>query len=73
MKPSRRVLNITEVLRDYAKCSRPNLYRWVKKGQFPAPIRLGQRRIAWRFDDLENWLRTREVGHRAGLARQEVV
>jgi len=39
------------------RISRATIYRLVAAGKFPAPIRVGFRRVAWRRQDLEDWLR----------------
>jgi prophage regulatory protein len=39
--------------------SRSTLYALVAKGQFPAPVRIGIRAVAWRTSDLDAWLATR--------------
>ena len=31
------------------------LYRWIKDGQFPQPVRFGPRCIRWKLEQLENW------------------
>ena len=35
------------------------LYEWMSKGSFPRPVRLGQRAVGWRKEDIDNWLDTR--------------
>ena len=35
--------------------SRSEIYRRVKDGQFPQPIQLGARAIAWPSDKIEQW------------------
>ena len=42
-------------------CSRSSLWRWVKEGWFPAPVRLGNRMTAWRASDVAAWLASREA------------
>lgn len=39
--------------------SRSTLWRWIKQGIFPTPIKLGPRRIAWRRSDVNAWLDSR--------------
>jgi prophage regulatory protein len=39
--------------------SRDHLRRKVKEGSFPAPIKLGERRIAWDEDVVDAWLAAR--------------
>lgn len=41
--------------------SRSTLYDWMKKGDFPQPIKLGARLVAWRESDISKWLESREV------------
>ena len=35
------------------------LWRWVREGRFPKPVRLGANCVAWRSDEVEQWLATR--------------
>jgi|APLak6261667961_1056064.scaffolds.fasta_scaffold23026_2 prophage regulatory protein len=46
------------------KLSRSSIYSLTKAGAFPAPLRLSERRIAWRQEDVENWLNNRPVARR---------
>ena len=41
--------------------SRPTLWRLVKRGAFPRPLRLSPRRIGWRRSTIEAWLAEREA------------
>jgi prophage regulatory protein len=40
--------------------SSATLWRWVKAETFPAPVKLGPRVTAWRWDDVQAWMRGRE-------------
>ena len=40
--------------------SRSFIYAQIRCGGFPAPIRLGQRAVAWRIQDVKNWIETRK-------------
>jgi prophage regulatory protein len=40
--------------------SRATIYNWVNDGIFPAPVRLGRRRIGWREADVFSWLKSRQ-------------
>ena len=33
--------------------SRASIYRLMREGKFPRPVRLGERAVAWTIDDLE--------------------
>ena len=38
---------------------RATLYDMAKRGEFPRPIKLAKRRVAWRESDVLTWLETR--------------
>lgn len=40
--------------------SSATLHRLRRKGRFPDPIRVGERRIAWPEAEIDNWLANRE-------------
>lgn len=35
---------------------RSSIYAYVARGDFPQPVRLGVRAVAWRSEDLEAWV-----------------
>lgn len=37
-------------------CGQRTWLRWVAAGKAPPPVHLGERLVAWRVHDLENWL-----------------
>lgn len=39
--------------------SRSSIYDMMSKGDFPNPVRIGQRAVAWRESDLAAWLAKR--------------
>ncbi len=41
--------------------SRSTIYDWMKRGEFPQPVKLGARLVAWRESDVTTWLETRET------------
>ena len=41
--------------------SRSTLYDWMKRGDFPQPVKLGARLVAWRESDVNAWLESRET------------
>ena len=41
--------------------SRSTLYRLIADEQFPRPVRLGPRAVAWRREDIEAWGEARPV------------
>ena len=40
------------------------IYRKMKAGTFPQPVRVGRRRVAWRESDIAAWQANLEVGTR---------
>ena len=36
--------------------ARATIYKKVKDGSFPPPIRLGARSVGWRLSDIDDWL-----------------
>ena len=50
-----RLLRLSEVL---ARCglSRSSLYRMMRDGSFPEPLKVGVRAVRWRESEIEGWL-----------------
>jgi len=40
--------------------SRSTIYDWLKRGEFPLPVKLGKRLVAWREGDITAWIESRE-------------
>lgn len=40
---------------------RSTIYRWMAKGEFPRPIKLGGYAVAWSEMDIETWILTRNA------------
>jgi len=59
-----KLLRKPEVLALIGACN-TTLYKWVKDGTFPAPVRLSSHFVAWREDEITAWIasrpRTKEV------------
>lgn len=41
--------------------STATLYRKMKTGEFPRPVRLGSRQVAWRSADVMQWIAERKA------------
>ncbi|CAN2528752.1 helix-turn-helix transcriptional regulator [Burkholderia pseudomallei] len=54
-----KILRISSVL-DCVGVKKTTLYRWIKEGNFPAPIQLGARSVGWRQCDVEQWIESRQ-------------
>ncbi len=46
------VMNLTTL-------GKSSIYNKVKEGDFPAPVRLSTRAVAWRCEDVEEWVSSR--------------
>ena len=44
------------VLKDVLPVSASTLWRYVKAGKFPKPIKLSERVTAWRSEDIRAWI-----------------
>ena len=38
-----------------------SIYSLIRLGDFPRPVKLGQRAVAWRESDINDWIDSREV------------
>ena len=45
---------------------RCTLWRWIQRGDFPEPLRIGRNATAFRQSDISDWLETRQSGDSAG-------
>ena len=52
---ARRIIRREEVTR-LTGIARATLYKLIKEGKFPAPLRLGERSVGWRLADIDKWL-----------------
>lgn len=50
------LLRLPQVQRATGNLSRATIYRGVRAGTFPAPLKIGLRASAWRWGDLRKWL-----------------
>lgn len=41
---------------DRLSIARPTLYRWMKEGRFPKPIRLGGGSVGWLSSEVDQWI-----------------
>jgi prophage regulatory protein len=47
---------------DLTTQSKSTLYRNIRLGEFPPPVKVSRNRVAWRQDDVESWLASRQMG-----------
>jgi prophage regulatory protein len=53
-------LIVRQELEKAFKVSPATIYRWIKEGNFPAPIRLGANMVRWDRKSVEAWMTERE-------------
>ncbi|PLC40305.1 dipicolinate synthase [Ralstonia pickettii] len=44
--------------------SRSTIYRLISTGEFPSPVRLGPRSVAWRAEEVDEWVNRRPSAKR---------
>lgn len=49
--------------------SKASIYRKMREGTFPLPLKLGARAVAWRADEIHKWIESRPRA--LGWAREE--
>jgi prophage regulatory protein len=52
-------------VRQIVPLSRSEIYRRIASGKFPKPIKLGERVVAWDFDEVQAYVREKIGGGRA--------
>ena len=55
MATASRLLSISQ-LSDLINRCRASIYADIKKGNFPAPLKVGPRNSRWREDDIADWI-----------------
>ena len=58
---SRKLIRADEVRRRCGNPSRVTIWRWIRDGRFPQPVKLGENSIAWFEDEVDD--------HQANLPR----
>ena len=56
--PLERLIGRKEVLM-LIGISNATLWRWIKAGRFPAPMKIGKKKVAWRSSVLALWIAQR--------------
>jgi prophage regulatory protein len=62
-----KLLRLSDV-RDRVPYSRSTIYDLIKKGEFPKPISLGERAVAWVESDIDAWIQARVEKGRTGAS-----
>ncbi|WP_207264791.1 AlpA family phage regulatory protein [Desulfovibrio sp. Huiquan2017] len=56
--PETGFLRAKQVLQ-FIPVSKATLWRWVQRGQFPAPTKLAERTTAWSAESVREWMKER--------------
>ena len=48
-----------------------SIYAMMAKGDFPKPLQLSERRVAWIESDIDSWVADRIANHKANIATME--
>ncbi len=43
--------------------SRPTIYRLMRQGKFPVPLKIGEKNVRWVASEIEQYLSTRPRAH----------
>jgi prophage regulatory protein len=54
LREEQRSVTVRHVARRFG-VSPSSIWRWVKRGKFPEPVRLGENCTRWRMSDLHEW------------------
>ena len=65
----RRFLRIAEV-KQQVGLGRSSIYSKIKCGEFPAPVTLGARAVAWLSDEITAWIDGRVAASRASTVER---
>ena len=59
-KEMEQLLRKPEVQKMAANMSNSTLYYLMSTGDFPRPVKLGKRSVAWKRSEVESWINSRE-------------
>ena len=54
-----KLLRLSEIVELYP-FSRSFVYYHMKRGNFPKPVKIGPRAVAWKLVDIEDWINSRQ-------------
>ncbi len=53
------VLDRLPTVQARVNASKTSIYGWMKSGDFPQPVKLGPRAVAWRRSEIDAWIGSR--------------
>lgn len=60
------VMRMKDVVKKIGLC-RATIYAMISRGEFPRPIRIGERATGWRESELEAWLASRTAARQQSM------
>jgi predicted DNA-binding transcriptional regulator AlpA len=60
--PATGFLRQSQIIPKIVPISSPTLWRWIRDGKFPKPVKLSSRMVGWRCEDVKAWCDSRSVG-----------
>ena len=57
-RPNIDYLDLSQV-QELSHYSRSSIYRMMDLGEFPLPVKMGERKVRWRAVDINKWLNSR--------------
>lgn len=58
-------LRLSQIVPAILPVSRVTVWRWIKAGRFPAPLKLGDKVVVWKVSTVREWMATSEKGSSA--------
>jgi prophage regulatory protein len=55
-----KILKLPDVMKATA-LSRSSIYAFIQKNTFPKPVRLGERAVGWKSDEIAAWIESRST------------
>ena len=52
------ILRMPQVL-EQVNLSRTTVYKMIGRSEFPQPVRIGQRSVGWKVEEINSWLQSR--------------
>lgn len=60
-------------VQDIIGLSKPTIYRMMKRGEFPAQIKMGPKASGWLMSEVQDWVSSRQAARRiAGQSGENV-
>jgi prophage regulatory protein len=66
--PENRRLSRLPRLKQWVGLSRSSIYVMISRNEFPAPVKIGARAVAWIDSEIEEWIRNRVEASRGGMS-----